>query len=554
MKEIIRDCFKDLEWYVKTGYFPTLSFKAFHKDSLCFSESVRDSYGVSHSGYEALLRDCLISILRKINDKQIDAETPQRKFEVKQTDNDDNISYFYPFEFEDDDNASTASNKIEPFIYSMFQRDVVFAKTPLERDIDFPLPLDDEDEENKYNFLKHYASNNINQNLTIVLMKKKPDIKNGIKDDLIERIERTEIRKRLKENNIDYIYFKDFVESVLPSTISTYLFKRIEQFTEWLDFIETDLGYLDMVKSEWEHVKHEVKMSAFFYVNDADERLFERKQIPAALFTSGGFDLYLDEISPDNLHDVEWLSSFSSSEGMFSSVGYIHGTDNTCIVAGYLKSVEQLLANLIIKHAHDNGYQPEVEYDENGKHHVLTIDEAHRSKATLGKIERYVTNSERFISDSSLRHLFSTLLQPWIKTVRNGHFHKDVIRSYGDICLIRDSSFLITLLILNIYYYDKLFTEKKVDIWRPKTKVFELDFVCKKENKQVFLKDIEEKRVVTNQTDNFINVQIRLTPNYLYLCRVWLTDEYNIENDYYVSSFDEILHHVVDHNMKNNGK
>ena len=146
------------------------------------------------------------------------------------------------------------------------------------------------------------------------------------------------------------------------------------------------------------------------------------------------------------LSNDDFAKSYFTSEWLFHKQMRNDNLDKTYIVAGYLKSIEQLLAHCLKKTAGD-GFINLV----NGA--SVQISSEGFARATLGNMQHYIGSLEnRAVFDSRISNrtiiLLNKQLAQWIKKERNGYFHKDNLSNLEVVSQIRDSTYNIYLLLL----------------------------------------------------------------------------------------------------------
>ena len=146
------------------------------------------------------------------------------------------------------------------------------------------------------------------------------------------------------------------------------------------------------------------------------------------------------------LGESDFAKSFLTSEWLYKKYFSLQELDNTFIVAGYLKSIEQLLWDII----YIIGQGRQVRGVNIEQDNFEDID------TTLGSLQYFITNysnddlfetafgtSTRFV----MRYLRSQL-SVWRAKYRNGYFHKHNLEDKEKINLIREETFFLYLLIL----------------------------------------------------------------------------------------------------------
>lgn len=152
------------------------------------------------------------------------------------------------------------------------------------------------------------------------------------------------------------------------------------------------------------------------------------------------------------LGNSDFAKSFLTSEWLLRKYFSLPEMDNTFIVAGYLKSIEQLLWNII----YIIGQGRQI-----GR---ITIedDNAEDIKATLGSLEYFIANHD---NDDLFENVFETnthfimgylkkQLSAWRRKYRNGYFHKCNLDDKERIDVIRNETFFLYLLILGTISLD----------------------------------------------------------------------------------------------------
>lgn len=151
------------------------------------------------------------------------------------------------------------------------------------------------------------------------------------------------------------------------------------------------------------------------------------------------------------LSDADFVSSFVTSEWLFDNLNGADSLEKTFVVSGYLKSVEQLLAYIIKRSAHEND---QISVASSAVFSNVDILSDAFNKATLG-------NMVYHLRQRSSRHLFvgglsgtairivNAIVGEWVQHERNGYFHKHNIRSEQRVKEIRNKTYLLYFLILS---------------------------------------------------------------------------------------------------------
>lgn len=152
------------------------------------------------------------------------------------------------------------------------------------------------------------------------------------------------------------------------------------------------------------------------------------------------------------LGNSDFAKSFLTSEWLIKKYFSLPEMDNTFIVAGYLKSIEQLLWNIIYI------------IGQGRKMRGITIedDNAEDIDTTLGSLQYFIVNYD---NDDLFENVFGTSthfvmqylknqLSAWRRKYRNGYFHKYNLEDKEQIDAIRDETFFLYLLILGAISLD----------------------------------------------------------------------------------------------------
>lgn len=205
--------------------------------------------------------------------------------------------------------------------------------------------------------------------------------------------------------------------------------------------------------------KQKFKSQLHKELRDFDYRSVKAMHYEAAIHTTGTplnlydsvFDKILNHYLSNELYELllgseDFASSFFTSEWLFKKYCSTPELDNTFIVAGYLKSIEQLLWDIIRVVGQGRTI------------HNITVSEENYDiiDNTLGSLEFFLRcednfdlfrnafgNSQFFV----IRYLKSQIAD-WRTHYRNGLFHKDQLNSEEIITRIRQETIYLYMLIL----------------------------------------------------------------------------------------------------------
>lgn len=122
--------------------------------------------------------------------------------------------------------------------------------------------------------------------------------------------------------------------------------------------------------------------------------------------------------------------------------------DMTAVVAGYFKSVEQLLDDFIFRH----GKKRSFPCKEKERYKVGSIN----YQSMLGGMRIFLSENDDLFEekDTYLQMFYKKKLGTWIDNCRNGFFHKDNINDSNTLALIRQETLSLYFFTLVMYRFD----------------------------------------------------------------------------------------------------
>ncbi len=145
------------------------------------------------------------------------------------------------------------------------------------------------------------------------------------------------------------------------------------------------------------------------------------------------------------IQDGDFAQSFLTSEWLYKKYVLLEKLDNTFIVSGYLKSVEQLLWS-IIKLTGQGKFI---------KDKIIGTDKDDEIDTTLGSLEHFIgdkANSDIFINafngNTFVVNYIRNQISSWRAKKRNGLFHKSQLKDKAKIDDIREETLFLYFLIL----------------------------------------------------------------------------------------------------------
>ena len=172
---------------------------------------------------------------------------------------------------------------------------------------------------------------------------------------------------------------------------------------------------------------------------------------------------------------ASFAESFISSEWYYKNHAEFSALEQTAIIAGYLKSVEQLLY-AIVKLSEGSGKQIKKhgggrsEYIEYSAENETLIDN------TLGSIIGYVRHySDLWDVNPFAKNYVADKLNTYREKYRNDHFHKDNVNSVEEIEEIRSNTILIHYLLLGAMKISDSERERLGIVINPKEEIIKQD-------------------------------------------------------------------------------
>ena len=153
------------------------------------------------------------------------------------------------------------------------------------------------------------------------------------------------------------------------------------------------------------------------------------------------------------LKERDFAKSFLTSEWLYKKYVTLPEMDNTFIVAGYLKSIEQLLWRIICIVGQGRAVQGVI-VAENNENDIDT---------TLGSLQWFITD---YANDDLFENAFETCthfvmnylraqLKDWKNKYRNGYFHKHNLKDESKIKKIRSETIYLHFLILGTIFLNE---------------------------------------------------------------------------------------------------
>lgn len=146
------------------------------------------------------------------------------------------------------------------------------------------------------------------------------------------------------------------------------------------------------------------------------------------------------------LGEADYAESYLTSEWLYRKYVFLDDLDNTFIVAGFLKSIEQLLWKVIFMVGRGR-YMDGVEISEDNENEI---------DKTLGSLQHFICAWENmelynksFGKDKNpVRKYVKAQISEWRDKYRNGYFHKHNLKDKKRVDEIREETYFLYMLIL----------------------------------------------------------------------------------------------------------
>lgn len=201
--------------------------------------------------------------------------------------------------------------------------------------------------------------------------------------------------------------------------------------------------------------KREKLMSEF-------DSFFFKNALPIT-FTSDKLDFLQERFHRSGIFQLDsasFIDSFISSEWYFDLLTSTDGMmEQTAIVAGYLKAIEQFLFNLMLSREDLEFTLIPQKAQKRGEYVVLTKD----NKSSLLSMANnllvsidinYGTALDKVYVNKIIGYDVQKFLHDFFTHTRNGYFHKDNIYTYDEIKAIREQAYCAFLLLGSSFLFD----------------------------------------------------------------------------------------------------
>lgn len=264
------------------------------------------------------------------------------------------------------------------------------------------------------------------------------------------------IRDSVKSGKFQFFVFEDFLFYLFGEKEVQRFYSGMKNYNEEMHkaigYRITELASPDNLEKLKEELKQEI--CGLDYQKMKDDRrpvapnndLYDDKfsQIKDS-FINGKYELLFG--------NNDFSKSLITSEWIYQKYISLEGLDNTFIVSGYLKSIEQLLWSIIqvkgIGRRISGGVNRHTEI-------IITGDNDDEINQTLGSLEGFIahaSNMDLLINSLGRSKFFvqrylKSQIDEWRDIYRNGFFHKHILDDVSKIKRIREETFFLYMLIL----------------------------------------------------------------------------------------------------------
>lgn len=305
---------------------------------------------------------------------------------------------------------------------------------------------------------KQYLKDTNSDGLKLVLLGEKIG---GVIDQIWE------CEEKKTDNKIQYITIKDVFELIDDNEY----YEFCGYVNDFNIFVKHSLGYNTIIVPSEYSVK-EFKRVELSYLSEFEYDKYltgldsdKLKSIKKNFFENGLINALLS--------DNDFADSFISAEWYYNTQIITAAIENTAVVAGYFKSIEQLLYKLI-RFYDDTGktikkkclYENKKieEYSDEKKNYTgkyidlssKNVDKIDFSLGSMTACINYSKNRSIWNIDDEVIDFIIDRLKEYRVKYRNDHFHKDNLFSKEDIDKIREYTILLHYLLLGGFKLDEV--------------------------------------------------------------------------------------------------
>lgn len=246
--------------------------------------------------------------------------------------------------------------------------------------------------------------------------------------------------KQLKYN-VELLTIKEFLNNTFPLDIYSTFIRCVNRFNSRVQSIIGFNSILNPTPNAIKQFKNKIAIMLKEYNYN--------KFLPSTLFEKNKkilFDNYIDkELYKLMVSENTFAISFITSEWNYQMYNLTEDLDLTNVVAGYLKSIEQLLYKIIESNKNSN-------VSIRSKAGVIINYNDYQEKdidTTLGSLENALRyNQQLFEVNYWTKTYIVSIINEWRDKHRNGFFHRDNLQSLKKVDEIREKAIYLYFLIL----------------------------------------------------------------------------------------------------------
>lgn len=298
------------------------------------------------------------------------------------------------------------------------------------------------------------------------------NLKSGFKNRVIDEVINVILQESLNENPIFYpsnsYKYREYPYKHLIKNITIRQFFGMIGATDYEIFkqyvarynyeAEQALGLtVSAIPTESALEKHKDKIKehilSYFYEDELKKHLLPNQILQLKVLFEKNYDVLLSNMS--------FARSFISSEWYYNlQVVTDVGLEYTAIVAGYLKSIEQLLCSILLSLSdqYEFLFYPNKKKMENtdGKKIALTNDNKDDLLTMANHLLNEISSKRNLILyKTPMTNIVIEYLKKYVDETRNGYMHKDNIYEWEKTQEIRIKTFCAYFMILSTFKIDK---------------------------------------------------------------------------------------------------
>lgn len=285
-----------------------------------------------------------------------------------------------------------------------------------------------------------------------------------LKDSLESREAVAWFETKIERIDVECILFEDFLELLFGQEEKNAFQEEMADFEQE---VHKEIGYqitelcspynLEKLK---EQLAEEIKSYNYDRIKQQRYEEAKAKGMSAKDLYDNNFGIIKEVFIDDErykllLGNSDFAKSYLTSEWLYKKYFSLDELDNTFIVAGFLKSIEQLLWDIIFI----VGQGRDINKKANKKEYIKISEESQDEiDNTLGSLQWFLGDWENdalfldsFGDENKIHFVMGYLrnqISDWRQKYRNGYFHKHNLNDKNKIESIREETYFLYLLIL----------------------------------------------------------------------------------------------------------